>query len=286
MTMRTTVSLLTLAAVAGAAHATIWGVKSFGPPAQASSAPTLLFSFNPDGSGLTSAGNIALVTGAQIDADALAVSPNHGLLAYWLTPNGSTLVSLNSSTALASPIGAQLPARDIRGAAFDAADRLWALDAAANELLRIDPTTGSILGAPLPITLGGGAYDLTDGTDLALQTNGTMALVNANQILTLNTATGAATLLGTDPTVGPTNYLTGAAFHPDADPDTLFTLEVNNTEDIFTYPVAGPFTPNTLLPNIFPAFNSGRGDLAALVPAPGAAALLGLGTLAALRRRR
>jgi hypothetical protein len=73
----------------------------------------------------------------------------------------------------------------------------------------------------------------------------------------------------------------------------LFTYEANDLEDIFTY--SSTWVRSQLIVNIPPAYNAGRGDLAALMPffaegapAPGALLLLGLGLagFGALRRAK
>jgi len=65
--------------------------------------------------------------------------------------SASQLVSIDAGTAAATRIGAPLVGREIRGAMFDGLDRLWVIDRANNELLRIDPATGAPVGAPVPL---------------------------------------------------------------------------------------------------------------------------------------
>lgn len=72
--------VLTCFALAGHAHATIFGVKSCGssPPqcgAVPSAAPAQLFSFQEDGSLFTEIGAVQL-NGQNIDVDGLALSPD------------------------------------------------------------------------------------------------------------------------------------------------------------------------------------------------------------------
>lgn len=288
MELAITTSLLT-ATLAGITSAQIYDFKSNAPAGvQPSSAPAVLFSFNENGSGFTSIGTISLVTGGQIDADGLALSLNHGLMAFWVTANGSTLMNLNSSTAVGTTVGSMLGGRDVRGAAFDMSDRMWAVDAASNELIRIDPLTGNIIGGPLSVHTGTGALDISNGADLALHASGAMYLVMDHSFYTIDVAIGLATLLGSDSTVSPhVNFLPGAAFSMNAPADRLFAYEANGSDDLFYYDLNVGFNPNTLLVNIISSFNSGRGDLAWLmIPAPAGSTLLGLAGVALLRRRR
>lgn len=160
-----------------------------------SSAPTNLFAFKEDGSRFIDIGPVAL-GGNGIDADALALSPRYGLLAFELKKsNGvtisSSLISIDRNTAQASVIGQPLNGRDLRGAVFDHADRLWVLDAANNEVLQIDPATGAIVGTPLKLyrtgTPSGATRDLTasrlqvvdrgpgQGLDLSLRVGNVMS---------------------------------------------------------------------------------------------------------------
>lgn len=270
------------------ASADIYGIKSLAPSSgQPSAAPATLFRFSEDGSGLTSIGAITMATAGQIDADGLALSAHHGLMAFWVTANGSSLLSLDSTTAVGNTVGSFLSARDIRGAAFDLHDRLWAVDAASNELLRIDPLTGDVTGGALAIHTSTGALDVSNGTDLAVHASGAMWLVSGNEFYALDVNTGLATLLGADPTVGPVNFLPGAAFSTSAPQDRLFGYEANGTDDVVYYDADQSFSPHYMYTNIIGSYNSGRGDLASLmIPAPGSIVLCTLAVCVLPRRRR
>ena len=106
----------------------------------------MCFAFEEDGSSFTDYGVLTL-GGVPIDADGLALSHNHGLVAFLIEPTGSTLVSIQPTGATASVVGSQLSGREIRGAVFDQFGTLWTIDAANNELLEIDPTTGQVVGS-------------------------------------------------------------------------------------------------------------------------------------------
>ncbi len=89
----------------------------------------------------------------------LTISAANGLVAFELeksgsTTTGSTLTSIDTSTALATTMGGMLSARDIRGAAFDSSGALWAIDSASDELIQSDPTSGLLIGSAINLMLG------------------------------------------------------------------------------------------------------------------------------------
>lgn len=274
-----------IAATSSAVHAQIWGIKSLGTTAP-SSTPANLFRLNEDGSGLSDLGAIT-VAGALVDADGLAASSVHGLMAYRISPQGSSLLSLNPSNAQGTPIGDLLQGREIRGAAFDASERLWVLDNTARSIFRVDPATGAVVpGSEATLTIAGGQFpNLQSGGDIAFDLLGQLTLVANNQIFSVDASSGAATLLGTDPTTNPINFLVGAAFSPNSQVDRLFAFEVNGTDDMLFYDTGTSFSPQFLASNVLGSFNAGRGDLASVIPAP-ASLLVLCGALIARRRRR
>lgn len=276
------VCLCAIALPVTGAFGQIYGIKSNAPTTgQPSAAPARLFSLNADGTGFTDLGLITVPGAGQIDADGLAISPNHGLLAYSVTPNGSGLMSLNPLDAVGTPIGGFLAGRQIRGAVFDLADRLWALDSSANQILRMNPLTGDVLSS-VALSEGGGAFNLFDSSDIAIRSTGQMVLASGDSFYSINPFTGAVDFLGNHPA----NALAGITFSGDAQEDRLFGYEVNGTDDIFTYDIDTSFSPSLLIGNILPSFNAGRGDLASIViPAPGTMLLLGAAGIG-LRRRR
>ena len=233
---------------------------------------------------LLSKGYCASTTENVEEPDALAFSLTHGLLAFELQKSGfnttgSTLIIIDSNTAVASTIGSLLSGRDIRGAVFDLSDTLWALDAASDELLQVNPATGAVVGSPVDLTLGGNAFDLSDVTDLAVALDNTFFLANASDFYTLDILSGALTLVHTD--VPPQGFA-GITFSIDAPEDLLFANDVNNFEDICSYDVDSGFSRTTLHANFIPTFNSGRGDLAAAIPEPSSILLLSLGLVSLL----
>jgi fibronectin type 3 domain-containing protein len=194
----------------------IFGVRSLpqtGACTGTQCSTTALFSFLPDGRCLEQSGTVRIGTN-QIDVDALAVSPSHGLKAFEIQHSSSTgnitgsrLVNLTYNTALAtvagSGSGSILANRVMRAAAF-VGDALFAIDSASNELLEIVPATGAIVGTPKPLLLNNVPYNIGERIDLAVGRDGTTIVSEENRIYTLDRQTGALTLLYTDnaPIVG------------------------------------------------------------------------------------
>ena len=267
-----------------------WGLKSAAGPTEAdpSYPPTSLFKFDETPGSLIDIGAVK-VGGANIDADGLAYTSAKGLYAFYLTKGvgtvNSTLIKINPADATATTIGSSMSGRNIRGATFDASGALWALDAANDNLLTIDPATGGVV-SQVGLTLGGSSFNLLTGTDIAYRPDkNKFYMTNVADIYEV-TPGGTMTYLFTD--TG--QQLVGAAFSLRAATDDLFGLEVNGPDDIYVYDVDSGFTRTTLYPNIIPGFNAGRGDLAAdPVPEPLTMAGLGLGIMGLvgyIRRRR
>ncbi|MFO0804997.1 MAG: SdrD B-like domain-containing protein [Gemmataceae bacterium] len=250
----------------------VYGIKSETAGAVPRTRPPVhLFTFRSDGTAFADLGTVRL-NGTAIDADGLAFSPARGLLAYQMihasstvAPSDSQLVSLDTATAAATPIGSVLVGRSIRAAAFDAWDRLWVLDQLQDQLLQVDPATGAILGSPVSLTLGGSPYNLGDLTDLAIRDDGALVVADGAgaSFYTLDPATGVLTFLTRDTVLQPGQSTTaptgiGMAFHG----DTLFTYDAQGTDDIYRYDAANGFTRSPVFLNIIPSYNSGQGDLA------------------------
>ena len=287
----------------GTSDAVIYGLKSedsYNNPSkgQVSGAPTRLFSFAEGGAAFTDIG-LVRVSGTGIDADGLALSPSASLFAFQLTevndftgvPRTSRLVSIDPSTAVASVIGSgSWLARDIRGAAFDASGSLWAVDARNDQLLTVNPATGAVVGTPVGLTSGGGAFDLGSTCDIAFLSSGGLYLISGTNIYAVNAVTGSLSLLYTDTGYG----YAGAAFSIGAHYGDLFTYEINGADDIYRLDAA--FARTTVFANIIPSFNAGRGDLAGPLDASGGGIIpepltmlgmfLGLGSVGAYIRRR
>lgn len=252
------------AAVPSGEATTLWGLKSLSISGDPSRAPTRLYSFTPSGS-FQSIANVQLI-GTDIDADALALSPMHGLLAYELqdplaqVPSGSRLVSIDTATATATAIGPVMDGREIRGAVFDFADRLWVIDSIADELLEIDPTSGTIIGNPLALS-----HPITRNCDIAVNSDSTFWLCNRDSLFVLDSSTGAMTLSFVDsiPDDGFNVSYAGMAFSG-VDEFDLFLYDVSRFDDIFRYQDAAFSIREKFLANILFNFNAGLGDLASM----------------------
>jgi hypothetical protein len=275
---RFTVAFALLAMAVGVAHveaSIIWGLKSKANTI-ASTPPTELFKFQTDGTSFSDLGALK-ISGSNIDADGLAVSPNHGLLAFQLTTTGSTLFSIDPNTISTTVLGTTSHTSlssvvDIRGATFDLSDQLWALDAANDALLQVNPATGAVVGSPVALTLGGVGFNLSTASDIAQRVDGTFYVTSSASLYTLNISTGALTAVGT-PDTG--QALAGAAFHVNEPTQALFAYEINGSDDVYSYSVGSfPGSRSNLYLNIIPSFNgipfnAGRGDLAgAITPEP------------------
>lgn len=228
--------------------------------------PTHLFTFEEDGSTFVDVGAVK-VGGSDIDSDGLAYSSTLGLFGFQLhksgtTTTGASLISINATTATATTVGSLLDGRDIRGAVFDVNDHLYALDASANALLRVDPTTGNLIGTGISLALGGNPFDVSDVSDLAVDRNGSYWLADIASIYSLNIVTGELTLMHSDPTV----QLSGITYSDVGMQDILYGYDVGDFDDILSYDTALGFSSAMLYPDIIPAFNAGRGDLASQAP--------------------
>lgn len=286
---------------------TSFGVKSQSPGgADVSMPPAVLFSFLDSGlSGVSVIGTITQASTA-IDVDGLALSRTHGLLGFHLTGTlaapSSALIAIDTGSAAATPRGAPLTGRSIRGAMFDRQDRLWAVDAAAGALLRIDPVTGVVMSSTT-ITVGGLPRTISPGTDIVQRADGSVVLAiyrfeepaaTAPSFYRLDLDTGEATLVFADAEPDPflpsiPIYVSGLAAGDETSPDILQALDGDASDDLFQYTLPG-FTRVTRAGNFYPAFNAGGGDLASLapldLPEPASAALLGLGLAGIVLRRR
>ena len=250
--------------------ASIYGLKSKAQGGGAfSGPPTRLYAFDELVSQFVDRG-VVKIDGIAIDADGLALSETHGLLCFELNGSGSRLVSIDPSTAIASPIGSVLPGREIRGATFDLSNSLWVVDEAGDELLRIDPGTGMEIGSAISLFLNGTVFDVRNASDLCIRENGELILATGPFVMLVDSGSGALTELFLD--LGPENgregiraAFAGAAFSQRANASHLFVYEVNIQDDIYIYDVDGGFSRTLIYGNIISSFNSGGGDLASSI---------------------
>lgn len=247
----------------------IYGLKSHDP---ISGPPTNLFSFGIDGISFTDIGAVTL-DGSNIDVDGLALSPTYGLMAFQIVGADSLLISIDPTTTQATEAGVVLEDRNIRGAAFDSADTLWAVDVENDVLLQIDPSNGAILGTPLSLTLDGVPFDVSSQTDIAIKQGTTLFLVDGRLndtetlFLSLNKTNGKLTNVAEDKIASTDGYvpgLSGAAFSRGEAKDILFGYDVQEDDDLFSYDTGSEYSRTLVHGNIIPSFNAGRGDLASV----------------------
>lgn len=241
----------------------IWGLKSHD---EFSEPPTTLFRFQADGTFVT-VGQVIL-SGADVDADALAMDAYETLYAYVLDTSAGTsqLVQLDLETAAATAVGPVLSGREMRGAAFDAQGRLLVLDAVEDQLLQINPSTGAVIEMLYQLT------DVTNCTDITQQIDGSYMLTDADMLKRLFLdVNGVFTEFWRDelPDDGSPIYLAGISIC-DAmpDPELLYAYDVSREDDVMTYEYTyvpdDRVTRSELISDLIPAYNAGRGDLAAM----------------------
>jgi hypothetical protein len=237
--------------------------------------PTTLYSFVPGAPDVTDYG-IVRVDGFAADVDGLAFSSAHGLLAFELMdssqgpPSASRLIRFEPVSAASTSVGVGLVGRNIRGAAFDAAGQLWAVDAIADELLIIDPLSGFPVGAGIPLLLGGSPFNLGEVCDIAFRRDGLLTLAHGSATLyALNLQTGELTEVfqdnEADDEIGSLPTHAGIAFSPLSSFD-LYAYDVRQREDIFLYEMEEDMMRTEVYSDIVPDYNAGLGDLASQMP--------------------
>ncbi|GBC91582.1 hypothetical protein HRbin15_00036 [bacterium HR15] len=257
-------------------HAQIWGVKA---PDTAWYTPRrwLLFWFHEDGSGITFVGDIQGAT----KIDGLALSPQHGLLAfqndgdlYQFRGNNSRLVRIDPATAQVTVIGSWLAGRSIHGAAFDLQGRLWAVDVLQGELLQIDPTNGNIITS-VPLSYQGNRIYPSVATDIAFDRDGVAYLCDyipsppyGVKYYRVDMQTGVLTLLHTDTQAVPGGLgpgVVGLAFSLRAPADRLFIFDGNGDDDIWYYDMNSGWPRVYMYDVLSDSYNGGPGDLASVM---------------------
>lgn len=244
----------------------IWGVKSHD---LVSGPPSTLFKFTPAGA-LSTIGIVQL-NNVSIDVDGLAMDQDGQLYGFKVSyPGGqSQLIQINPSdaTATASAIGPVLSDRDIRGAAFDHLGRLLVIDSQQDELLSIDPATGQVLDILFSLP------PVTDLVDITEQRDGTFMIIDINKIYRLTILNSSAVLYEfftetqSGQEGGGINMAGLAVADFTANPDLLYMYDIGEKDDIYTYAYnydpAVKLTRQTLVSDLIPSYNAGRGDLAA-----------------------
>lgn len=291
-------ALILTACLPALARGDVFGLKSNGGLFAGGNRQCRLFSFSESGGsfvdiGPVRDGGLNILGGIDVmQGDALAISTTWGLLGYridlsytpgneFFTVTGSTLMSINPSTAVGTLIGSSLVGREIRGATFDLDGALWVIDSANNEVLQINPADGTIVGSPAPLTFNGNPNIIIAGvpttvpttlngnispplrgiTDIAVRCDGTLIVVGftddpPGSVTTLffkvDVHTGALTLVGMsrNDTITP-----GITFSKDAaDPDDLFATDSQGADDIFQYDTHACFERTTLFEDFIPTF--------------------------------
>ena len=240
-----------------------WGLKTHDPLSQP---PTTLFWFDENGATYRELPRVTL-SGAEIEADGLAMSPRGELFAFEVnTGGGSRLLSLDPTTAEAAAIGPVLANRNIRGATFTLSGRLLAFDYTLSELLEINPVTGQQMGAA--VALSANLNATTTAGDLTQMPDGSLVFAYHEFLYQLDPRTGTLTQLLRDAAAFPDGYIPyccGIACVPGSEPaDKLFGYEAAKRDDVYQYLPSSGFARLQLWDNVVPSYNAGRGDLAGL----------------------
>ncbi len=244
-------------AVAGLAP-TMFGVASFGP-----FSTQMLYAIDPATGASTAIGSTGLTQINDIAYDAI----NNRM--YALT-TGADLYTINLSTGQASPVAFRAATLPEGGLAFSAATGL--ISASSASLLAVNSLTAetTVIGS-----LGSDTLDLSgltftaSGALLGYAKNG----ANADTLVSIDPATGLATTLATLNTAS-TSGVGGLAFNP-------FNGRSYLTDSANLYTVDA-ISGTSLVGSLGAAGFSGI----AFIPSPAAAAVAGMGLLAASRRRR
>jgi len=260
------------------AGAAVWGIKAHEHPGFVhpySAPPSVLFHFQEDGSNFQEVASIT-IDSIEIDADALAIDQSGLLYAFEVTASTSRLLTLDSVTAVATPIGPVMQNRNIRGAVIDFSGRLLVLDASQNELLEVSKTTGEVVGEPLPLTLNSSPFSLSDPDlwtcDIAQRWDGMFIVSSFYRFFQIDPVSGTLTHIHSDLAVAYDGHTTvampGIAFSAlSPDRSVMFAYEAQYDDSIYTYSTSSGFARAPLHLDIINRFNAGRGDLAAIARA-------------------
>ncbi|MEM8640209.1 MAG: PEP-CTERM sorting domain-containing protein [Cyanobacteria bacterium P01_G01_bin.54] len=265
------------------AYGIVFGVKSRASGGlNVSSPPSVLYTFEEDGSNFSEIGILTL-SGTAIDVDGLAISRDFGLIGFHVKQNQSQLLSIDPLTAVTTAIGDPILGREIRGATFDLQENLLTIDVTENELISIDPLSGAILNQ---LSL---SEDIRNPTDIAVDLDGNFFVSSSSKVSSLNRETGILSDVFIDPSLA----YAGITFSEVEGNSKIFGYEINSTDDVFSLTLP-EFNRSTVYSHIIPRFNSGRGDLASVLPTqpinepsgsvPEPSTLLGLISLLSLAR--
>ena len=241
----------------------VWGLKTHDPLSQP---PTTMFWFDEDGANYRELGRVTLA-GEDIEADGLAMSPTGGLFAFQVdSVGGSRLLTLDSTTAVASVVGPVLAGRNIRGATFTLSGRLLAFDFAQKALVEVSPGTGLEIGSAVPLSANLSAT--TTAGDLTQMPDGSLLFAYDEFLYRLDPRSGSLELLHEDTVALADGYIPfccGVVCAPGSEPaNKLFCYEASQHDDVYQYLPSTAFARVQLMDHVVPSYNAGRGDLAAL----------------------
>jgi hypothetical protein len=190
--------------IAFSPNGTLYGVTQSGA---GTPTPSALFTVNP----ATGAATLVATTSPSIDIEGdIAFDPTSGVL--YAIDGGGTLFTIDTSTGVGTIVGTVSGALDLSAMAFDRFGNLFLVATSTMTLLRVDKGNAAVLGnVPLSPPPNGGvaglSFDPASGTAYFANGSGT-----TNNLYTLNTSTGALTLVG--PLTGTPDGLAGLAFAP------------------------------------------------------------------------
>jgi hypothetical protein len=250
-----------------------WGTKArWGIPPAISHLPVSLFHYQY-GAGFVEVVDTVRRDGLEIDVDALACVPTVGLVAWEVTPTGSQMVLLDSTTAVATNFGAFLSGTQIRGACFDREQDILALDHLNDALLRIRSSDGTV-ATSVPLNINGDPFDLIAANDLDFVA-GTCYLHAGYTLYSLDTISGAIEPVFTDTVLDTGDdlqgcsavpALSGMAELPAPGLGAYVGMDGNCEDDLLLYDVISASSRIELLHDVIPIYNGGAEDLAKAVP--------------------
>ena len=190
------------------------------------------------------------------------------MTAFHVDATGSTLISIDPSTAQATTVGVGLVGVEARGATFDRDGTLWVVDSANDNLLEVDATAGTVTST---VGLTGGGFD--GELDLAARADGKLFLTHRDSIYEVDSATGTTTLIHQETELSSNDgnldvaYYDGSTFTMNRG-DQLFALDVLQVDEVNSYDTEDGFSRTAEFTATNP-FDADFGDLASFITYPG-----------------